>query len=152
MSENLGIIRYLELPNFLVTKYKKVFHSKKWSYSVHRIEKIINFARERVNVDLLKMFFNMVAPEVINIKCSYHRCDEKCSKSIYLQDSVYLHSNIRLAIIIRYQLLSTWVWTYCQLLTKGRYLLIKFYSEKAIKLSTLSTLHYHQNIGVFEKN
>ncbi len=107
MSENLSIIRYLELPNFLVTKYKKVFHSKKWSYSVHRIEKIINFARERVNVDLLKMVFNMVDSEVINIKCSYHRCDEKCSKSRYLQDSGYLHKDIRPATMMRYQLLST---------------------------------------------
>lgn len=66
VSENLGLISYLELPNFLVTKYKKVFHSKKWSYKVHRIEIIINFARERVNVEMLKAVFNRRAAADIN--------------------------------------------------------------------------------------
>lgn len=66
VSENLGLISYLELPNFLVTKYKKVFHSKKWSYKVHRIEIIINFARERVNVEMLKAVFNQKAAADIN--------------------------------------------------------------------------------------
>ena len=56
----------MELPNFLVTKYKKVFHSKKWSYKVHRIEIIINFARERVNVEMLKAVFNRRAAGYIN--------------------------------------------------------------------------------------
>lgn len=41
-----GLICFLELPNILFTKYKKVFNPKKCSYQVHPIEIIINFAPE----------------------------------------------------------------------------------------------------------
>jgi len=41
-----GLICFLELPNFLFTKYKKVFNQKKWSYQDQPIKIFINFAPE----------------------------------------------------------------------------------------------------------
>lgn len=84
-----GLIRYLELPNYLATKYKKVFHCKKTSYKVHHIKIFINFALDKVKVEMLKALFNTQGSQDINIA--------KCRKYCAI-----------LATMIRYQPLSTY--------------------------------------------
>lgn len=46
ISKTSGLFCFLDLPNNLLTNYKKVFNRKKWSYQYHPIKKIINFAPE----------------------------------------------------------------------------------------------------------
>ncbi len=53
ISKISGLICFSDLPNFLFTKYKKVFNRKKWTYQDRRIEFFINFAPENPNVDKL---------------------------------------------------------------------------------------------------
>lgn len=96
VSENLGLISYLELPNFLVTKYKKVFHSKKWSYKVHRIEIIINFARERVNVEMLKAVFNRRAAADINTNFILSETKDLTRKTALFLDATRFFTTFRM--------------------------------------------------------
>lgn len=43
----------MELPNYLFTKYKNLFHLKKYSYQLQYKENFINFVPEKRLVDML---------------------------------------------------------------------------------------------------
>ncbi len=53
VSKMCGLISYFYLPNFLFTKYKNVFHLKKYGYQESLSKNFINFAPEKRLVDLL---------------------------------------------------------------------------------------------------